>query len=647
MNNGSIHLSFGAFISKCNGSEFDASRLVTEILSALAFLHNIGVIHADMKPENILLCSMTKGAETVKIIDFGCSIVDERGYYGSSLSLSNETMGNGRRRSEDGVARNAMQSLGTKAYWSPERFHPGHPVSDAADMYAVGVILYIMLVGVHPFDVSGIASDAEIETLIRNSSGPPMSLASHLSPSARDFIKRLMEKDPNKRLTAIAALEHPWIRGVTPTVRNIAGSDTKLFMYQDLRERLSSGIFAALVDGPSLSEGTATAPRYDDRGDERSLTHLLKRAFEVFDMEGKGYVNEADLGRVITKVTGRSMSASDGKDMISAVRERNELLRDSSSLGLSLSDFSQLFSRIGHEHYKRGDVVYRPGDNGDKMYFINSGKVDILTKEGHLVSILRHGDFFGEGSLLEDRIRNTFARCATPVNLIAVSKEDFNKYLASSSIKRSLKLRWKARALAQAKNLIRLQTNVTKRTVYMGDVVYNEGDVGDSMFVVDDGTLDVNHGGTLMHNLSPGDSFGESSLLFQRPRSSTVVCASPACSLHEMRGSDFRNLLDSDPAYARALGDMCRKRMLQKAMKSYLLSSGLGVNELEKAFRDADRDKSGTLCLKELASLINNMGSNSSIPDKDLRELLESLDLDDDGQVTLTDVIEVMTKSFK
>ncbi len=108
--------------------------------------------------------------------------------------------------------------------------------------------------------------------------------------------------------------------------------------------------------------------------------------------------------------------------------------------------------------------------------FINSGKIDILTREGHLVSILRHGNFFGEGSLLEDCIRNTAARCSTPVNLIAVSKGDFNKYLTSNSIKRSLKLRSKARTLAQAKNLIILQTNVTKRTLRGG----GEGDIGNS-----------------------------------------------------------------------------------------------------------------------------------------------------------------------
>lgn len=455
--------------------------------------------------------------------------------------------------------------------------------------------------------------------------------------------------------------KHPWIRGVTPTVNSIEGIDTKLSMYQDLRDKLSSGIFAALVDGANLRGGAAgggtaaTAAAGDgNEGDDRTLTHLLKRAFEVFDMEGKGYVDEADLGRVMTKVTGRSMSASDGKEMISAAREeRSGSFRSSNSSsstttgGLSLSDFSQLFSRLGHEHYKRGDYVYRPGDEGDKMFFINSGKIDILTKEGHLVSMLRHGDFFGEGSLLEDRIRNTAARCSTPVNLIAVSKGDFNKYLASNSIKRSLKLRWKARTLAQAKNLIRLQTNVTKRTLRGGDVVYNEGDIGNSMFLVEDGTLDVRHGGKRLHGLSPGDSFGESSLLFRRPRSSTVVCDSADCSLHEMRGSDFLSLVDSDPAYARALGDMCRKRMFQKAMKSHLLSSGLGLNEVEKAFRDADRDRSGTLSLTELAALMHSMGKNSSIPEKDVKELLDSLDLDDDGQVTLNDVIEIMTKSFK
>lgn len=263
--------------------------------------------------------------------------------------------------------------------------------------------------------------------------------------------------------------------------------------------------------------------------------------------------------------------------------------------------------------------------------------------------MLRHGDFFGEGSLLEDRNhRITAARCSTPVDLIAVSKEDFTRYLLSSSIKQSLKLKFKARTLAQAKQLIRLQTNLTQRQLHRGDVVYHEGDIGKSMFLVDDGSLEVKHGEKILHLLSSGDSFGESSLLFQRPRSSTVVCASADCSLHEMRNSDFYSLLESDPAHARALSDMCRKRMFQKAVKSYLLSqnSGLGDNQLAKAFQDADKDSSGSLSLSEVRDLMLHMGSNSAIPEKDIRALLKSLDLDEDGQVSLKDIIE-MGKSFK
>eukprot|EP00578_Thalassiosira_sp_NH16_P028087 CAMPEP_0181090006 /NCGR_PEP_ID=MMETSP1071-20121207/7604_1 /TAXON_ID=35127 /ORGANISM="Thalassiosira sp., Strain NH16" /LENGTH=618 /DNA_ID=CAMNT_0023171989 /DNA_START=431 /DNA_END=2287 /DNA_ORIENTATION=+ len=607
-------------------SEYDASRLVQEILSALAFLHNCGVIHADLKPENVLLCSRRKGAETVKLIDFGCASVDQRG----------EALFPGR---DEHLLNSHQNSTGTKAYWSPERFQKAVQITESVDLYALGIICYIMLVGVHPFDTKGIASDKDIEEQIKKRSGPPMSLASHLSPSARDFIQGLMERDPDKRLTAMTALYHPWIRGETPTSKIIMGSDTKLSMYQDLREKLASGIFAALVDGENFGKPS-------DTNTSNNITHLLKRAFEVFDDEGKGYVNEADLGRVMTKVTGSSLSASDSKDMITAAKKES-----SHSAGLSLSDFSQLFSQLRHEHHKRGDYIYHPGDIGDKMYFINSGKVEILTEKGHLVSILRHGDFFGEGSLLEERNhRVTAARCSTPADLLAVSRDDFTRYISSSSIKQSLRLKFKARTLAQAKQLIRLQTNLTEIQLSRGDIVYHEGDSAfeSSMFLVDEGSFEVKHGEKILHKLTPGDSFGESSLILQRPRSSTVLCASAVCRLLEMRGSDFFALLESDPVHARALSDMCRKRMFWKALKSYLISqnSGLGENELAKAFYDADKDRSGTLDLNEVRDLMLHMGNNSAISEKEMRELLKSLDLDEDGQVTLKDILGI-SKAFK
>jgi CRP-like cAMP-binding protein len=182
------------------------------------------------------------------------------------------------------------------------------------------------------------------------------------------------------------------------------------------------------------------------------------------------------------------------------------------------------------------------------------------------VSILRHGDFFGEGSLLEDRNhRFTSAKCATPVDVIKVSREDFNRYVASSSeTKQSLKLKYKARTLLQAKQLIRLQTNLSKRNFRMGDIVYKEGDMGNSMFLVDEvigGKLEVKHGGgKTAHILRPGDTFGESSLLFRRPRSSTVVCAEKECHLHELTASAFYEMIESDPSTKTALHAEAKQR---------------------------------------------------------------------------------------
>jgi serine/threonine protein kinase len=115
-------------------SEADAARLVHEIASALAFMHGVGVIHSDLKPENLLLSTKNRLDGTIKIIDFGSAVVYEdyleEGTTTTTLSSSSN-------------AQQKASSTGTTAYWPPERFATKGdlPATPAMDMWSVGVIL--------------------------------------------------------------------------------------------------------------------------------------------------------------------------------------------------------------------------------------------------------------------------------------------------------------------------------------------------------------------------------------------------------------------------------------------------------------------------------------------------------------------------
>jgi hypothetical protein len=150
---------------------------------------------------------------------------------------------------------------------------------------------------------------------------------------------------------------------------------------------------------------------------------ILKRAFEVIDDGNKGYISHDDLGRLAKQSSGHELSEEEKDEMI------NPYNTDAAgSLGLSLSSFSKVAVGLKHKHYPRGHIIFHAGEEGDAMYFINSGKVEIQTKKGQLVHILRHGDFFGEGSLLEeDNTRFSTARCATPVDLIKIKRSEFKR----------------------------------------------------------------------------------------------------------------------------------------------------------------------------------------------------------------------------
>ncbi|KAI3981435.1 hypothetical protein MKX01_036820 [Papaver californicum] len=162
--------------------EEDAKAIILQILGVVSFCHLQGVIHRDLKPENFLFTTKDEDA-TVKLIDFGLSDFvrpDER----------------------------LNDIVGSAFYVAPEVLHRSYTLE--ADIWSIGVITFILLCGSRPFwarTESGI-----FRAVLRADPNFDDAPWPEVSPEAKDFVKRLLNKDHRKRMTAAQALTHPWLR---------------------------------------------------------------------------------------------------------------------------------------------------------------------------------------------------------------------------------------------------------------------------------------------------------------------------------------------------------------------------------------------------------------------------------------------------
>ncbi|XP_029346741.1 calcium/calmodulin-dependent protein kinase type II delta chain isoform X12 [Acyrthosiphon pisum] len=164
-------------------SEADASHCIQQILESVNHCHTNGVVHRDLKPENLLLASKVKGA-AVKLADFGLAIEVQ-----------------GEQQAWFGFA-------GTPGYLSPEVLKK-EPYGKPVDIWACGVILYILLVGYPPFwDEDQHRLYAQIKAGAYDYPSPEWDT---VTPDAKNLINQMLTVNPAKRVTADAALKHPWI----------------------------------------------------------------------------------------------------------------------------------------------------------------------------------------------------------------------------------------------------------------------------------------------------------------------------------------------------------------------------------------------------------------------------------------------------
>lgn len=184
-------------------SEKEAACILRDILTVLDGLNRLGVAHRDIKPANCLMCnagcdgnSLDTTATIVQVADFGMAT-----FVGV-----------------DGLVRGRC---GTPGYVAPEIFsaglHGGY--GNKVDIFSAGVTLYVMLCGYEPFYGE---SDEELVTANKEAQFDfPTNDWKNVSPEAKDLVKCMMEADPQQRLSAKAALRHPWLVGHVGTTDSI------------------------------------------------------------------------------------------------------------------------------------------------------------------------------------------------------------------------------------------------------------------------------------------------------------------------------------------------------------------------------------------------------------------------------------------
>ena len=178
-----------------------ATDIAVQICRALSAAHGLGVVHRDMKPENVFLLKSNDGREVVKIVDFGIA------------QMTDSAGENTRKLTRTGMI------FGTPEYMSPEQAS-GKQIDHRVDVYATGVILYEMFAGRVPF-----VGDSFMGVLTQHMFEPPPAIT-ELNPNAdvtAEFtavIFKALAKDPNQRYASMAEFSEDLIRvrqGVRPT----------------------------------------------------------------------------------------------------------------------------------------------------------------------------------------------------------------------------------------------------------------------------------------------------------------------------------------------------------------------------------------------------------------------------------------------
>uniref|UniRef100_H2T2D6 Serine/threonine-protein kinase DCLK2 n=1 Tax=Takifugu rubripes TaxID=31033 RepID=H2T2D6_TAKRU len=221
---------FDAIISSNKYTERDASCMLFNLASAIKYLHSLNIVHRDIKPENLLVYEHQDGSKSLKLGDFGLATV---------------------------VNGPLHTVCGTPTYVAPEIIaETGYGLK--VDIWAAGVITYILLCGFPPFRGSGDDQEALFQQILQGLLDFPKPYWDNVSDSAKALITGMLQVEMDQRYTAMQVLDHPWVNddGVSENDNqlSVAGKIKKHFNTGPKLSNTSAGVSVITVS--SYTHGT-------------------------------------------------------------------------------------------------------------------------------------------------------------------------------------------------------------------------------------------------------------------------------------------------------------------------------------------------------------------------------------------------------
>lgn len=188
--------------------EHKAAEIIHKLSAAIYFIHSFGIVHRDLKPENILMTDNSEKAD-IRLLDFGLSKII-------------------------GPGEKCTEPYGTLSYVAPEVLIE-KPYDQRVDLWSIGIITYLLLCGCLPFDDEHSEREIARQTIHDQVPYHP-SLWKNLSKESKDFVNKLLQKNPDNRMTIKQILEHEWIKKYYTKVTeerkksvDLTGSSFKLY----------------------------------------------------------------------------------------------------------------------------------------------------------------------------------------------------------------------------------------------------------------------------------------------------------------------------------------------------------------------------------------------------------------------------------